>query len=82
MGDTLAPLALVSVRLQLRLGQLSGNGMPLGLGAGFKLVVGPLLIALVYFGALSWGGETSRVTIFESAMGPMFGGAMWRCSTG
>jgi predicted permease len=76
LGDTLAPLALVSVGLQLRLDQLSGNRLPLGLGLGFKLVVGPLLIALVYFGALSWGGETSRVTIFEAAMGPMIGGAI------
>ncbi len=76
LGDTLAPLALVSVGLQLRLDQLSGNRVPLGLGLGFKLVVGPLLIALVYFGALSWGGETSRVTIFEAAMGPMIGGAI------
>jgi malate permease and related proteins len=76
LGDTLAPLALVSVGLQLRLDQLRGNRLPLGLGLGFKLVVGPLLLALVYFGALSWGGETSRVTIFESAMGPMIGGAI------
>jgi len=76
LGDTLAPLALVSVGLQLRLDQLSGNRVPLGLGLGFKLVVGPLLIALVYFGALSWGGETSRVTIFEAAMGPMIGGSI------
>lgn len=76
LGDTLAPLALVSVGLQLRLDQLSGNRMPLGLGLGFKLVLGPLLIALIYFGALSWGGETSRVTIFEAAMGPQIGGAI------
>ncbi len=38
-------------------------------------VLGLLLIALVYVGALSWGGETSRVTIFEAAMGPQIGGA-------
>jgi hypothetical protein len=76
LGDTLAPLALVSVGLQLRLDQLSGNRVPLGLGLGFKLVLGPLLIALVYFGALSWEGETSRVTIFEAAMGPQIGGAI------
>ena len=63
LGDTLAPLALVSVGLQLRLDQLSGNRVPLGLGLGFKLVVGPLLIALVYFGLLSGDCETSRVTI-------------------
>jgi predicted permease len=76
LGDTLAPLALVSVGLQLRLEQVAGNKVPLGLGLGFKLVLGPLLIALVYVGALSWGGETSRVTIFEAAMGPQIGGAI------
>ena len=76
LGDTLAPLALVSVGLQLRLDQLAGNRVPLALGLGFKLVLAPLLVALVYLGALSWGGETSRVTIFESAMGPQIGGAI------
>jgi predicted permease len=76
LGDTLAPLALVSVGLQLRLEHVAGNRVPLGLGLGFKLVLGPLLIALVYVGALSWGGETSRVTIFEAAMGPQIGGAI------
>ena len=76
LGDTLAPLALVSVGMQLRLDQLSGNRMSLGLGLAFKLVLGPLLIALLYSGALSWHGETSRVTVFEAAMGPMIGGAI------
>jgi len=76
LGDTLAPLALVSVGLQLRLDQMSGNRLPLGLGLGFKLVLGPLLIALLYFGALYAHGETSRVTIFEAAMGPQIGGAI------
>lgn len=76
LGDTLAPLALVSVGLQLRLDQFSGNRVPLGFGLGFKLVVGPLLIALLYFSARSWGGDTLRVTIFEAAMGPMIGGAV------
>jgi predicted permease len=76
MGDTLAPLALVSVGLQLRLDQFVGNRASLGLGLGFKLVVGPLLIALMYFGVLSWNGETARVTIFEAAMGPQIGGAI------
>jgi len=76
LGDTLAPLALVSVGLQLRLDQFGGNRLPLGLGLGFKLVLGPLLIAALYFGALSWNGETSRVTIFEAAMGPQIGGAI------
>ena len=76
LGDTLAPLALVSVGLQLRLDQLDGNRMPLALGLGFKLVLGPLLIGAVYLGALSWHGETARVTVFEAAMGPQIGGAI------
>jgi predicted permease len=76
LGDTLAPLALVSVGLQLRLDELRGNRMPLGLGLGFKLVLGPLLVALFYFGVLSWSNETTRVTVFESAMGPQIGGAI------
>jgi predicted permease len=76
LGDTLAPLALVSVGLQLRLDQMSGNRLPLGLGLGFKLVLAPLLLALLYFGALYAHGDTSRVTIFEAAMGPQIGGAI------
>ncbi len=76
LGDTLAPLALVSVGLQLRLDQVSGYRMPLALGLGFKLLLGPLLITLLYAGALSWSGEMFRVTIFEAAMGPMIGGSV------
>ncbi len=76
LGDTLAPLALVSVGMQLRLDQLAGHRLPLALGLGFKLVLGPLLIALIYVGGLSWSDETSRVTVFEAAMGPQIGGAI------
>jgi len=76
LGDTLAPLALVSVGLQLRLDQLRGNRVLLGLGLGFKLVLGPLLLALLYVDLLSRGGETMQVTLFESAMGPQIGSAV------
>lgn len=76
IGDTLAPLALVSIGLQLQPGELAGNRRALALGLGFKLVLAPLLMALLYVGALSWTGQTSRVTIFESAMAPQIGGAI------
>jgi predicted permease len=76
LGDTLAPMALVSVGLQLRLDQVAGHGVALGVGLGFKLVLGPLLIALIYVVLLSGSGETTRVTVFESAMGPMIGGSI------
>ncbi len=76
LGDTLAPLALVSVGLQLRLDQFSGQRVALGVGLGFKLVLGPLLVALIYVGLLRGTGEVTQITIFESAMGPMIGGAI------
>ena len=76
LGDTLAPLALVSVGLQLRLGEITGNRLPLTLGLGFKLLVAPMLIVLLYCRILSWQDQTARVTVFEAAMGPQIGGAI------
>jgi malate permease and related proteins len=76
LGDTLSPLALVSVGMQLRLDQFRGNSSPLALGLSFKLLLAPLLLAILYVGVLRMTGEVTRVTVFESAMGPMIGGAI------
>jgi predicted permease len=76
LGDTLAPLALVSVGLQLRLDQLSGIRVPLSIGIAFKLVVGPALVMLVYVGLLRAAGNVVQITLFESAMGPMIGASI------
>jgi predicted permease len=67
LGDTLAPLALGSVGLQLRLDQLSGIKVPLSLGIAFKLLVGPALVMLVYVGLLRATGNVVQITLFESA---------------
>jgi len=76
LAATLAPLALVSVGMQLRLGELRGKLRHLGLGLGVKLIVAPLALALLYFGLVGASGEPARVTLFEAAMGPMIGGAI------
>lgn len=76
LGGTLAPLALVSVGLQLRLDQFRGNVQALTTGLAFKLLIGPALMALVYVSWLHGHGQTIRVTLFESAMGPQIGGAI------
>jgi predicted permease len=76
LGDTLAPLALVSVGLQLRLDQLSGIRVPLSIGIAFKLLLGPALILLVYVGFLGAAGKVVQITLFESAMGPMIGASI------
>jgi malate permease and related proteins len=76
LGSTLAPLALVSVGLQLRLDALRGNRAPLALGLSYKLIAAPALLAMVYFGLFGLSDGNMRVTVLESAMGPQIGGAI------
>lgn len=71
LGDTLAPLALLSVGLQLRLGQIAEHGRNLALGLGFKLLLAPLAICLLYVHLLGAHGQAIEVTLFEAAMPPM-----------
>ena len=76
LAGTLAPLALVSVGLQLRLGELAGKRASLALGLSYKLVFAPLLILLIYAGVMGLRGTTAQVTLFEAAMAPQIGGAI------
>ncbi|MGE5027190.1 MAG: AEC family transporter [Betaproteobacteria bacterium] len=76
LGDTLAPLALVSVGFQLRLGHLAGNGRNLVLGLMFKLLLAPLALYLLLVGLLGAKGMVAQVTLFEAAMPPMITAAI------
>jgi predicted permease len=76
LGDTLVPLALVSVGYQLRLDQMNGTKIPLALGLGFKLLIGPLVLMLLYVKLLGARGDVVQITLFESAMGPQIGAAI------
>ena len=76
LGDTLTPLALVSVGFQLRLGHLAGNTRNLAIGLGFKLLLAPLLISLLYVNLLQAHGATIQVTLFEAGMPPMITAAI------
>lgn len=76
LGDTLAPIALVSVGFQLRLGHLAGNGRNLALGLTFKLLLAPLVMALLLVGLLDAKGLVAQVTLFEAAMPPMITAAI------
>ncbi len=76
LGDTLAPLALVSVGLQLRLGHLAGNLRNLAIGLGFKLLLVPLVVYLLYVQMLGAQGQAIQVTVFEAAMPPMITAAI------
>lgn len=76
LGDTLAPLALLSVGFQLRLGHLAGNVRNLTLGLVFKLLLIPLVMYLLYVPLLGAHGQAIQVTLFESAMPPMITAAI------
>jgi predicted permease len=76
LGDLVAPLALLSVGCQLRLGAINGNARKLGLGLAFKLVAAPVAMSLVLVGLLDAEGESMRITLFEAAMPPMIGAAI------
>lgn len=76
LGDTLAPLALLSVGLQLRLGHVAEHKRNLAIGLGFKLILAPLAIFLLYVPLLGSHGQAIQVTLFEAAMPPMITAAI------
>ena len=80
IGATVAPIALFAVGCQLRLDELWSRRSALALGLGYKLVLGPLLIAAACLALLDSSDPdaafASTVVIFEAAMGPMIGAAV------
>lgn len=73
VGDTLAPLALLSVGLQLRLGTLRSQAGLLSIGLGYKLIACPAIVFAVLWLLDARLDMTSRVSIIEAAMPPMIG---------
>ncbi len=76
MSDTMAPLALLAVGFQLRLGHLAGNGRNLAIGLAFKLVLAPLVLFLLYVPLLGAHGQAIQITLFQAAMPPMITAAI------
>lgn len=76
LGATLVPLALVSVGYQIQWSAARGKLSALGMGLGFKLLVGPAIVGLLFAGLLGARGEVIQITIFEAAMAPQIGAAI------
>ena len=76
LGTTLVPLALVSVGYQIQWSAVRGKLGELAMGLGFKLVVAPAIIAMLFIGLLHARGESIQITIFEAAMAPQIGAAI------
>lgn len=76
LGSTLTPLALLSVGMTLRFRDIKGNGRGLAVGLGYKMILAPAVIFALYLGALGQTDMIAKVTVFESAMGPMVTGGI------
>lgn len=75
LADTLAPLALVSVGLQWQMSAIKNFAKELGLGLGYKLVLAPFLIWLIYSSA-GYVQDLRKIVVLEAAMGPMITGGI------
>lgn len=76
LGSSLAPLALVSIGLQLRWGAFMSHRWALAAGLGFKLFIAPALVATLYIGKLALHGFDTNITLFEAGMAPQIGAAI------
>jgi predicted permease len=76
LGATLVPLAFVSVGYQIQWSAARGKLSALGMGLGFKLLLGPAIVGLLFAGLLGARGEVIQITIFEAAMAPQIGAAI------
>ncbi len=73
IGEMLAPLALIAVGLQLRIGAIRRHAQLLGLGLAYKLLVCPALVITVLWLLDADLDMTSHVSVIEAAMPPMIG---------
>jgi malate permease and related proteins len=71
LGATVTPVALISVGMQLGGVGQSKHLKFLFIGLGYKLLIAPALILVLYFFVLKGSGLAVEVSIMEAAMGPM-----------
>jgi len=73
IADTLAPLALISVGLQLRFDAIRQKAALLGLGLGYKLLMCPAFVVAILWLCDADIDMTTHVSVIEAAMPPMIG---------
>lgn len=82
IGNTVTPVALVAVGLQLKIDKTSKHLSFLGLGLFFKLLIMPAFFYLLYKIILGGNGLEINVSILESAMAPMITGTILAANYG
>lgn len=82
LGNTVTPIALVSVGMQLTFEKKSKHWFFLALGLFFKLILTPLFFYILYSRILGGTGFEVKVSLLESAMAPMITAAIVASSYG
>jgi malate permease and related proteins len=82
IGNTVSPVALISVGLQLKIERNSKHWQFLGLGLLFKLMIVPAFFYVFYVLILGQSGTMIKVSIMESAMAPMITGSILAVTSG
>ena len=76
LGNTVTPIALISVGMQLKFDRRNKHFRFLWLGLFFKLILIPLFFVVFYVLILGGTGRIVEVSIIESAMAPMITGSI------
>ena len=78
LGDLLVPVALISVGLTLKFDRAGSMARVREIAwcLGYKLIVAPAAIMLIYAGLLGLRGEVLAVSVTEAAMAPMITAAI------
>lgn len=71
IGNSVTPVALLAVGLQLKLDKRSKHLGFLALGLTYKLLLFPAFLFLLYVVVLGGSGKVVQVSILEAAMAPM-----------
>lgn len=82
LGATLTPAALLAVGLQLKLKGIGQYRQALIWGLGFRLLLSPLSILLLYAGGLGLRGDLLGICVLEAGMAPMITGSIVAASLG
>jgi malate permease and related proteins len=76
LAQTLTPLAMAAVGYALRLDRVAGRLVPLCVGLGYRLLLAPLALVLVYLALDEAGDPVAKVAMLEMAMPPMLGASI------
>lgn len=82
LGNTVTPIALVAVGLQLKIDKRSRHWNFLALGLFFKLMLTPLFFFIFYKLILKGNGMEVDISVLESAMAPMITASILASSHG